>query len=101
MEYNDEFVVGTEHEFKNGIFVSARYIDRRLKRVVEDFSGISIEAAFAGLPQDYVIGNPSASTDLLTNANEQTFTLPAASVLPPASATHPLPSTPLNSPNHP
>jgi hypothetical protein len=78
MEYNDEFVVGAEHEFRGGIFATVRYIDRRLKRVVEDFSGISIEAAYAGLPQDYVIGNPSATTDLLVNANEQVFGLGTA-----------------------
>jgi Carboxypeptidase regulatory-like domain/TonB dependent receptor len=73
MEYNDEWVVGAEHEFRGGIFASVRYIDRRLDRVVEDFSGVSIEAAFAGIPQNYVIGNPNASTDLLVNANEQVF----------------------------
>jgi hypothetical protein len=73
MEYNDEFVVGAEHEFKGGIFASVRYIDRRLKRVIEDFSGIPIEAAFAGLSQTYVIGNPSAATDFVTNPNEFAF----------------------------
>ena len=73
MEYNDEFVVGAEHEFKGGIFASVRYIDRRLKRVVEDFAGIPIEGAFAGLPQFYVIGNPNATIDSIFNANEQVF----------------------------
>jgi hypothetical protein len=29
MEYNDEFVVGAEHEFRGGITASVRYIDRR------------------------------------------------------------------------
>jgi hypothetical protein len=101
MEYNDEFVVGAEHEFKGGIYASVRYIDRRLKRVVEDFSGISIEAAFAGLPQDYVIGNPSATTDLLTNANEQTFGLGTAFAVPVDSMGNALPFTSANYPNAP
>src|SRR5207253_2164680 len=43
MEYTDEFVVGAEHEFRGGIILSGRYIDRRLKRVVEDEGGISVE----------------------------------------------------------
>ena len=73
MEYNDEFVVGAEHEFKGGIFVTARYIDRRLKRVIEDFSGIPIEAALAGLSQTYVIGNPTSTTDFVVDPNEQVF----------------------------
>jgi len=73
MEYNDEFVVGAEHEFRGGIFASARYVDRRLKRIIEDFSGISIEAAEAGLSQTYVIGNPTGATDFVTNPNEITF----------------------------
>jgi hypothetical protein len=73
MEYNDEFVVGAEHEFRGGIVVSARYIDRRLKRIIEDFWGGSLEAADAGLTQSYVIGNPSGSTDLVVNPNEISF----------------------------
>jgi hypothetical protein len=73
MEYNDEWVAGVEHEFRGGIFVTARYVDRRLKRVVEDFAGISMEGAFAGLPQNYVIGNPSNRTDLIVNENEIVF----------------------------
>ena len=39
MEYNDEFVVGAEHQFSGGFFASARYVDRRMKRVVEDEVG--------------------------------------------------------------
>jgi Carboxypeptidase regulatory-like domain len=88
MEYNDEFVVGAEHEFRGGVFVSVRYIDRRLKRIIEDFSGISVEAGLAGLSQTYVIGNPSGSTDFVVNPNEITFglgtTLPANTPLPAA-----------------
>ena len=101
MEYNDEFVVGAEHEFRGGIFASARYVDRRLKRVVEDFSGISIEAAFAGLPQNYVIGNPSAKTDLLVNAKEVTFSVGSQFAVPVDSSGAALPFTAANYPNAP
>lgn len=75
MEYNDEYVVGGEHEFRGGIVASARYIDRRMRRVIEDFSGISLEGGLAGLPQTYVIGNPSATTDAVVNPNEIAFSL--------------------------
>jgi len=94
MEYNDEFVVGAEHEFRGGIFASVRYIDRRLKRVIEDFSGIPIEAAFAGLPQNYVIGNPTASNDDVVNPNEIAFSQGVAFA-------HPTPFTKANYPNAP
>jgi len=67
MEYVDEFVVGFEREFKGGIIFSARYLDRRMKRIVEDMSGIPPEAFNANLNQDYLIGNVNASTDLFTN----------------------------------
>jgi len=80
MEYNDEFVVGAEHEFRGGISVSARYIDRRIKRIIEDFTGVSIEQSLAGIPGAYFIGNPSAKTDVVVNPNEITWTPTAAQV---------------------
>jgi hypothetical protein len=87
MEYNDEFVVGAEHEFRGGIVASARYIDRRLKRIIEDFGGVPIEGNDAGQGQFYGIGNISAATDFSINANEVVFSkgapatsLPAACV---------------------
>jgi hypothetical protein len=77
MEYTDEFVVGAQHEFRGGIILSARYIDRRLKRVVEDEGGISVEQfnalAFNGGGLNYFIGNPNAKSDIFVNPNEQTF----------------------------
>ena len=39
MEYTDEYVAGFQHEFNNGIVFGVRYIDRRLKRVIEDQGG--------------------------------------------------------------
>ena len=73
MEYSDEFVVGAEHEFRGGITVSARYIDRRLKRIIEDFGGVSIEQNNAGFGQFYAIGNPNANSDFVVNSNEIAF----------------------------
>jgi len=56
-----------------------RYVDRRLKRVVEDQGGISVEQFNAlingghasGL--NYVIGNPNAAQDIFVNPNEIVF----------------------------
>lgn len=86
MEYNDEFVVGAEHEFRGGIIASARYIDRRLKRIIEDFGGVSIEAADAGQGLFYGIGNVNAASDFSINSNEVVFSkgAPAGGSLPAA-----------------
>ena len=77
MEYTDEWVVGAEHQFRGGIIASARYIDRRLKRVIEDEGGISVEQfnalAANGGGLNYFIGNPNAKQDIFVNPNEQTF----------------------------
>jgi len=77
MEYNDELTVGAEHEFRGGIVLSARYIDRRMKRVVEDEVGQSVEQltalAFNGGSYSYVIGNPNKKQDIFVNPNEQVF----------------------------
>jgi len=73
MEYTDEFVVGYDHEFGGGIVASARYIDRRLKRVIEDQGGISVELFNAGTSLHYFIGNPNAAQDIFVNPNEQVF----------------------------
>jgi hypothetical protein len=67
MQYLDEFVVGGEREVWGGVVLSARYVDRRLKRIVEDMAGVSPEAYNAGVGQVYFISNPSATTDLFTN----------------------------------
>lgn len=77
MEYTDEFVVGGQHEFPGGLVVSARYIDRRLKRVIEDEGGISVEQfnalAANGGGLNYFIGNPNSKSDIFVNPNEQKF----------------------------
>jgi hypothetical protein len=73
MEYNDEFVVGAEHEFRGGISASVRYIDRRIKRIIEDFTSVSIEQNLAGITGFYAIGNPNALTDQVVNSKEFVF----------------------------
>ncbi len=75
MEYTDEFLVGYDHEFRGGIVASVRYIDRRLKRVIEDQGGISVEEFNSGVPLTYVIGNPNAAQDIFVNPNETLFGL--------------------------
>src|SRR6266571_284814 len=77
MEYTDEYVAGFQHEFRDGIVFGVRYIDRRLKRVIEDQGGISVEQFDAlannGGGLNYFIGNPNAKQDIFVNPNEQTF----------------------------
>jgi hypothetical protein len=73
MEFTDEFLVGYDREFKGGVVASVRYIDRRLKRVIEDQGGISVEQFNAGAPLNYVIGNPSAKQDIFVNPDEIVF----------------------------
>src|SRR5712692_8829176 len=87
MQYQDEYVVGIEHEFRGGVFVSVRYLDRRLRRIVEDTSGLTVGGSLAGvancgrggttlacnndnvslISQAFVLGNPNASTDVFIN----------------------------------
>lgn len=68
MQYEDEWIAGYERDFGQGIIFSARYVDRRLRRIVEDMSGISPEAFNIGVfNQIYLIGNPNSHTDVFTN----------------------------------
>jgi hypothetical protein len=77
MEYTDEFLVGYDREFKGGIVASVRYIDRRMKRVIEDQGGISVEQynalAANGGGLNYFIGNPNAKQDIFVNPHETVF----------------------------
>jgi len=84
MQYLQEFVGGVEHEFKHGLTVDLRFQDRRLRRIVEDMSGVSPEGANAGELQQFVIANPSPNTDLFVNEQEVTF--PSGN--PPAACTN-------------
>jgi hypothetical protein len=77
MEYNDEFVVGAEHQFSGGFTASVRYIDRRMKRVVEDEVGQSVEQLTALANNNgsftYVLGNPSSKQAVFVTPNEITW----------------------------
>src|SRR5438132_2069850 len=79
MEYTDEYVAGFQHEFRGGLVFGVRYIDRRLKRVIEDEGGISVEQFNAlannGGGLNYFIGNPNSKSDVVVNPNEITFGL--------------------------
>lgn len=85
--YLDEFVVGIERELPGGFVVSARYLDRRYKRIVEDGGGASPEGVSAGLNVEYLIANLGPTTDLFTNENGVHFT-PGGT--PPATCTGPV-----------
>jgi hypothetical protein len=108
MEFTDEFLVGYDHEFKGGVVASVRYIDRRLKRVIEDQGGISVEQfnalAANGGGLNYYIGNPNAKQDIFVNPNETVFsqgkvftppTYAQAGIAPPAGSL-PTNTAPLN-----
>jgi hypothetical protein len=74
-QYQDEHVFGFEREFRGAFVVSARYVDRRIKRVVEDVAALTVGGtntgvAFDGVTpifQTFILGNPSANLDLFTN----------------------------------
>ena len=77
MNLEEEYVGGVERQYK-GFVVSARYMDRRLLRIIEDTSGASPEGNLAGLVgQQFVVGNLSAKTDYFINEQEQPYTFNA------------------------
>jgi hypothetical protein len=81
MNFEEEYVAGVERQF-GGFDVSARYMDRRLLRIIEDASGASPEGNLGGnIAQQFVVGNLSANTDLFVNEVEQAYTAAAG---PPA-----------------
>jgi hypothetical protein len=76
MMYQDEYLVGVEHEFKGGVVLSGRFIYRNMPRIVEDMAGISPEAFNAPASpfnQLYFIGNPGPTTDLFPNEHSVSF----------------------------
>jgi Carboxypeptidase regulatory-like domain/TonB-dependent Receptor Plug Domain len=77
-EYLDEYQLGFEHEFSNsGVVFSARYTDRRIKRIIEDNAALSPEAYQAGLSQTYFISNPNKNQDLFQNPVQIDYVLGA------------------------
>jgi Carboxypeptidase regulatory-like domain len=73
LNFEEEYVVGIERQVK-GFVVSGRYTDRRLLRIIEDMSGASPEAYYAGVPQLFRIGNPNAKADYFVNSQEVPYT---------------------------
>jgi hypothetical protein len=68
-QYQDEVVAGYEHEFTGGFTFSGRFVYRHLRRMIEDISGINVTQNLAGVAQQYVVSNPSASLDIFKNAD--------------------------------
>jgi Carboxypeptidase regulatory-like domain len=81
MNFEEEYVLGVERQM-HGFDISARYMDRRLLRIIEDSSGASPEGAISGnVAQQFVVGNLSSKTDLFVDEVEQAYTVAAG---PPA-----------------
>lgn len=65
--FAQEHVIGFEQQLPRDFVISFRYLDRRLKRIVEDAAVVSPEGAFTDLNQVYFIGNVNSKTDVATN----------------------------------
>lgn len=74
-QYQHENVFGIEREFAGGYVFSARYVDRRIQRVVEDVAaltvgGVNTGVAFDGVTeihQTFALANPAANLDVFVN----------------------------------
>ena len=66
-QFQDEVTAGIEHEFAHNLTVTGRFVYRDLRRIIEDMSGTNVTQALAGVPQIYVVGNPSKSLDIFQN----------------------------------
>jgi hypothetical protein len=73
LTYEDEYVFGAEHEFSHGVILTARYVRRSLRRIVEDTGGIAPEAALAGITQQFSITNPGKNLDIFTNPIQHNY----------------------------
>ena len=73
-EYEDEYVLGVEREVARGMVVKARYIDRRLGRVIEDIGDWSPEGSTISGNYNGGIANPGPKTDIGVNEAEVTYT---------------------------
>ena len=71
--FAQEHVIGFEQQLPKNFVLSVRYIDRRLKRIVEDAAVVSPEGIdFFG--QTYFIGNVRANLDAAVNPISHVFT---------------------------
>ena len=71
--FAQEHAVGFEQQLPHNFVLSARYLDRRLKRIVEDGAIVSPEAA-PFLTQIYIIGNINSHLDAAVNPISFKFT---------------------------
>jgi hypothetical protein len=71
--YSDEHVIGFEQQLPGNWSLSVRYLDRRVKRIVEDAAVVAPESAdFFG--QTYFIGNVTSKLDAAVNPISVKFT---------------------------
>ena len=90
--FTDENIIGFEQQLPHGFVLSVRYMNRQIKRIVEDAAVVSPEAAsFFG--QFYFIGNVNSKLDAAVN--------PVSHVLPPTfvPVLDPVTRLPANLPN--
>jgi hypothetical protein len=73
-EYEDEYVIGIEREIKSGFVVKARWVDRRLGRIIEDIGSQSPEASSISGNYNGGIANPGPGTDIAVNEDEVVYT---------------------------
>jgi len=66
-QFQDEITGGYEHEFAHNLTVTGRFVYRDLRRIIEDMSGTNVTEALHGVPQIYVVGNPSVHLDIFQN----------------------------------
>jgi len=71
--YLDENMVGFETQLPKNFVFSVRYIDRRIKRIVEDAAVVSPEAASL-FGQAYFLGNVNSKLDAAINPIPHVFT---------------------------
>jgi hypothetical protein len=81
--FAQEHMLGFEQQLPHDLVLSVRYIDRRLKRIIEDAAVDPPEdgAYLGAFGQTYFIGNISSKTDAAVNPVE--FTYPVGGAMPP------------------
>jgi Carboxypeptidase regulatory-like domain/TonB-dependent Receptor Plug Domain len=67
-QYQDEVTGSFEHEFAHNLTFTGRFVYRNIRRIIEDTSGVNVTQALAGVPQEYVVANPSRALDIYQNS---------------------------------
>ena len=98
--FAQEHVIGFEQQLPHDFIISFRYLDRRLKRIVEDAAVVSPEGAFTDLNQVYFIGNVNSRTDVATNPIPFKYTPGTADASKPAGCRN-NPALPFNATTNP